>query len=182
MLHKKLPTHIRAEQLCRNAKPEGDTLSGIIYVRELGNFSEFAEQGDTPITLSLTFSMDDEGFCCIRGEMEVVIKLTCQRCLQPLQQAIKATILVSPVVSYAVAEHLPVHYEPLLMHNGEIMLTEWIAEELHLALPFVPLHETQCVSYINNKNNDNTSNEEVKQARSPFEGLRSIKKKSESDN
>ncbi len=59
--------------------------------------------------------------------------------------------MVSPVKSDKQAEQLPERYEPLLMSDGEINVSEWIAEEIHLALPLAPCHEPPCVSFSNDE-------------------------------
>lgn len=176
MLHKKLPTHIQVEQLCKTAPLEGTCLSGIIKISELiGLISEFADQGDTPVTISLLFSLDEDGLCCVKGEITVDLQLICQRCLQPMQQTIQSSVLVSPVSSNAAAAKLPSQYEPLLVTNGEVRLAEWIAEELHLALPLVPRHETQCVSYYTEENIKGDQDASTS-THSPFEELKRLKK------
>jgi uncharacterized protein len=54
-------------------------------------------------------------------------------------------IKVSPVKSLEQAKALPKDYEPLLVDEaGDIMLNEWIAEEIQLALPLVPRHDPPC--------------------------------------
>ena len=45
------------------------------------------------------------------------------------------------------AERLPAHYEPLWAPMGEINVAEWIAEEIHLALPLAPCHDPVCVDF-----------------------------------
>lgn len=96
------------------------------------------------VTVNLTFSMDLEGLCCIQGDLAVDLELICQRCLQPMMYPLRATISVSPVSSDKQAEQLPSRYEPLMVSGGEIEVAQWIAEEIHLALPLAPCHEPPC--------------------------------------
>lgn len=146
MLHNELPAQIQPEVLCQTAPIEGMRLSGKILLRQLANLSdEFKGQEDTPVSVSLIFSKDKEGYCCIDGEISVELQRQCQRCLQPMAQKIQSAICVSPVVNDKAATQLPPQYEPLLVNKGSISVAEWIAEELHLALPFVPRHDIQCV-------------------------------------
>lgn len=152
MLHDELPKQIRPEAICKTAPPEGTRLSGKILLRELPNISEeFADQGETPVCITLIFSRDSEGYCCIEGGISVEVWRKCQRCLEPVQERVETSICVSPVANYNEAGQLPPQYEPLLVHKGSITMAEWIAEELHLALPFVPRHSTECVSYNDNQ-------------------------------
>jgi uncharacterized protein len=148
MLLNELPLQIEPEKLCRDAPPEGRKLSGQILLSKLTNLAkELKAQKDKVVTVSLVFSIDNVGLCSIVGDMAVDLELICQRCLQPMLYQLCTEVRVSPVVSDTQAEHLPAHYEPLLVTNGEITLAEWIAEELHLALPLAPRHEPPCVSF-----------------------------------
>lgn len=140
----KLPNVIKPLLLCKSA---GADIAGQIKAADVLALSkELKQQALTPITCQLRFYVADDGFCTIEGEMVGDFELICQRCMQPMRYVLKAEILVSPVNSDSEAKQLPSRYDPLMMHNGEVNFAEWIAEELHLALPLVPRHETDCVS------------------------------------
>lgn len=148
MLLNKLPTTLNPQKLCQSAPVGGSPLSGKILLKNLPNLDEqLKSQGSTEVTVSLVFSMDSDGYCCIAGELAVDLVMICQRCMQPMDLPLRANFLVSPVVSDVQAQQLPSQYEPLLVTNGEIVVAQWIAEELYLALPFVPRHDTDCVSH-----------------------------------
>ncbi|MBS0287838.1 MAG: DUF177 domain-containing protein [Proteobacteria bacterium] len=148
MLHKELPIHLAPEKLCRHAPPEGTPLVGEIKLSDLTNLSkELKAKPDTVVTVNLLFSMDADGLCAITGELSADLEVICQRCLAPMIYPLRAEISVSPVVSDSQAENLPTRYEPLWVPTGEINVAEWIAEEIHLALPLAPSHEPPCVSF-----------------------------------
>lgn len=148
MLLNELPGIINPQKLCQSSPVGGLRVVGKILLSKLPNLDEELEkQVAAEVSVSIVFSMDSEGYCCIAGELAVDLLLTCQRCLQPMEQPIRATFLVSPVVSDAQAERLPSRYEPLMTINNEIVVAQWIAEELYLALPFVPRHDYECVSH-----------------------------------
>ncbi|MCS5711780.1 YceD family protein [Candidatus Berkiella aquae] len=148
MLINELPTTINPQKLCQSAPIGGSHMVGKISLGKLPNLDETLENQPTAqISVSVVFSMDSEGYCCIAGELSVDLSLICQRCMLPMIEPIRATFLVSPVVSDVQAEQLPARYEPLMVVNGEIVVTQWIAEELYLALPFVPRHDYECVSH-----------------------------------
>lgn len=148
MLLNELPAKLNPQKLCQTAPVGGLRLVGNIPLGKLPNLDEvLKEQAATEVAVSVVFSMDSEGYCCVAGELAVDLQLICQRCMQPMEQPIRATFLVSPVVSDAQADRLPSRYEPLLVTDGEIVVAQWIAEELYLALPFVPRHDFKCVSH-----------------------------------
>lgn len=145
MLPNKLPRTIYPINLCRNAPTGGNRLVGEIFISELKALSpEFKSQPHETVSVDLTFSLDKEGYCCITGEITTRLALICQRCLQPMVFELKSEVLVSPIASDEEAKQLPERYEPLLVLEGEVTLAEWIAEELHLALPLVPRHDDPC--------------------------------------
>jgi uncharacterized protein len=145
MLHNKLPSIIQPERMCREAPLEGTKLNGQIRLCDLPNLSkDILSPKETLLTVELIFSIDNEGLCSIKGEISTDVELICQRCLKPMIYPIRAEISVSPVVSDQQAEQLNVQYEPLLTNQGEISMAEWIAEELHLALPLAPRHDPSC--------------------------------------
>jgi uncharacterized protein len=148
MLLNKLPATLNPQKLCQSAPIGGSPLSGKILIGNLPNLDEqLKTQGATEVAVSIVFSMDSEGYCSVAGELAVDLVMICQRCMQPMDLPLRANFLVSPVVSDVQAQQLPARYEPLLVTDGEIVVAQWIAEELYLALPFVPRHDTDCVSH-----------------------------------
>lgn len=141
----KLPACIMPLKLCQNAPQEGTQLSGYLFLKELARISEFQVQEETRVYAHFRFWKDAGGYSVVSGEMSVTLCLTCQRCLQPMDQEVRSAFSVSPVFSDEQAKQLPSQYEPLLVKEGEVDLREWMAEELYLALPFAPCHETLCV-------------------------------------
>lgn len=175
MLPDKLPLTIKPEQLCKTAPVEGYLLAGELFFSELNSFSaELPQSSDARVRIALTFMQDENGLCCVRGELSANLSMTCQRCLKPMVVPVDAQILVSPVISDLQASQLPDYYEPLMVAEGEIRLAEWIAEELHLALPFVPLHDTPCMSHpAEDLNRKEEEGEVIKD--SPFKKLKILK-------
>ena len=68
--------------------------------------------------------------------------LQCQRCMQALEFPIDSTTRVGLIFSEADAAEVPEELEPVLAREGRISAGELVEEELLLALPIVPLHET----------------------------------------
>ena len=147
MLHKELPKKIDPIYLCRQAPKEGTWLQGRVKLATLANLpDELRSQSNTLIELRLHFTRDENGLGVIKGIIAVEVQLSCQRCLEPMPHQINSSILVSPVTSDSEAKRLPAHYDPLLISDDRLDLSDWIAEELYLALPFVPRHDYMCVS------------------------------------
>jgi len=151
----KLPLNFKPEELCKRASAAGVVFEGEMGVEKLLELNnEFKKHSLTPVHYHLRFYLDGEGRAVIEGEMAGDFELVCQRCLQPMSYTVKASVSVSPIASDAQAKQLPAHYEPLLMTNGEVNFAQWIAEELHLALPLVARHDTACLSHDSYIQND----------------------------
>lgn len=68
--------------------------------------------------------------------------LQCQRCMQAMELSVDSTTRVGLIFSEAEAAEVPEDLEPVLAREGRISAGELVEEELLLALPIVPLHET----------------------------------------
>lgn len=136
---------IKPSVLCKTSADGVDRV-GECPFDVLKNLSlELRKQGVGSVHYRLHFYQDSDNIMVVEGEIWADFEWNCQRCLQSMIARVTANVLVSPVSSYAEANRLPTQYEPLLMDSGEVNLWEWIAEELHLALPLVARHETPCV-------------------------------------
>ena len=82
----------------------------------------------------------------LRADAEVV--LTCQRCLEPLRQAVRVDQRLRFVATEAQAEELDeqLEDEDVLALPARLDLIELLEDELILALPIVPRHENCPVS------------------------------------
>jgi len=91
----------------------------------------------------------EEGIAVAELSMTGSAKLRCQRCLQPLEFAVKAHVRIGLASTEAATEagRMPADLEPMLAPGGRISIGELITEELLLSLPLVPLHGqgAQCV-------------------------------------
>lgn len=179
MLPNELPEIINPLNYCRKIRQEA-TLSGKISVSRLANFG-LAQPQDRSFDMRLTFSIDEKGFCKIEGVIQGALTLTCQRCLQAFEYQFKQPICVSPVASLDEARHLPDCYEPLLLDGEVVHLSEWVAEEIHLALPITPKHEEDCQRVYHKP--DPSDQQTVQAAKSeervfPFKDLKRVLSKS----
>lgn len=144
MLPNELPEIINPLKLCQDNQ-KGRVLTAKVLVSGLTGLElENAQPADSVLTVELQFAVDAEGIQTIEGHFFGSLVLTCQRCLEAFDYKISQDICVSPVVSVEAAKKLPEQYEPLLLNNESICLSDWIAEELHLALPITPRHTHQC--------------------------------------
>lgn len=151
MLLSEVPDPIPIVKLCKTAPAAGLVWQGRLPLGKITGLSEeILSKETTEVAVSLRFFVDQAGYCCVEGKLEADLGFICQRCLAPMSYPLEARFLVSPITKESQIDNLPEEYEPLWAPSQEIKLMEWIAEELNLALPLVPRHEDECVSFIAN--------------------------------
>ena len=98
--------------------------------------------GDGEASVDLHSKLDPGGQRIISGRIDARVSLSCQRCLEPMIFEAHAEPLLAWVKSEDEAAALPEEYEPLLAPDGRVVLADLVADELLLALPLAPRHET----------------------------------------
>jgi uncharacterized protein len=78
----------------------------------------------------------------LEGAVRARAWLVCQRCLKEFEAALESPVRVAFVARDAEAGRVPDEYDAVTAPGGRIQLTEFVEEELMLALPLVPMHAT----------------------------------------
>lgn len=138
-----LPQHIDVQKWA-------DREAVIEQINPLGNFPRLLQgavddKGD--VTVNVRLHRDEQGLFVVEGRMATTIKLTCQRCLEPVATPIEADVQLWLLRDEDQADRLPDDADYLVLdENGGIDLAEALEDELILALPLVPAHES-CDAY-----------------------------------
>lgn len=82
----------------------------------------------------------------VEGKLHSILPLTCQRCLKPMQWTLTHEVALIIVNEGQIPVDAPTDYEVLELSSEEISLTEWVEDELLLALPIIP-HHAQCPTH-----------------------------------
>ena len=93
-----------------------------------------------PLRVDIRFSLDEFYRPCVRGQVEMMLPMICQRCLQPFMQQLRIPIhliLTKENDDRPYAEEL----ELLPIGEGELTWIELLEDDLLLALPMVPKHD-----------------------------------------
>ncbi len=175
MFDERLPVHIDPLRMAET----GRLLDGSYSLAEMGRLGDSLRDSSGKVAVSLEFGIDAEGIRYMKGRLQSVLTLECQRCLQAMQSPIDAEFALGLVRSNEAAERLPSHYEPLLVEGDALFLRDVIEDELLLALPLVAMHdESQCID-VNAQateaaqRDDNDRGEEKKA--NPFAALAALK-------
>lgn len=82
------------------------------------------------------------GFTVAALDVAGSVQLECQRCLSPMRQAVQSHADVALVAAETAADKAPPGFEPVRAPEGRVRVRDLVEEELLLALPIVPLHDT----------------------------------------
>ena len=88
----------------------------------------------------LRFDRDLQGIRFIAGRVAARLRMTCQRCLEPMEVRVERELMLGLVRTESEAERLPAEYEPLLVGSAPLAIAEAVEDELILGLPLVALH------------------------------------------
>lgn len=147
------------------------TLAGQVVVADMLRVSKLlaGDRSQGELSYKVVFSTDADKLCVLTGELEGVVSLCCQRCLQPFTYAVHCDFIDSPVASDAEAKQLPDMYEAVNIQDGKVDILEILEDELILALPQVPMHlESECTAAV-------AVEDEVQEVNHPFQVLRTLK-------
>ncbi len=104
----------------------------------------------------------------IDGEASATVRVTCQRCLEPMSVALDARIRLAVDAD---EDQLPDDREAVMSDNGDLSPLALVEDELILALPIVPMHaEGECSVRL-------AENPAPAERESPFAVLQQLKKR-----
>lgn len=94
----------------------------------------------------IQFGRDSAGLAIATGKVTAVLRLQCQRCLDPVEYSVNSEFVLGVVASLEQARTLPEDYEPLIADQGHVSLTELVEDEILLALPAIAMHTHECAA------------------------------------
>ena len=125
----------------------GKRISGSYPLASLPRLSECLTDTRGEASFSLEFFRDEQHRAGLRGIVEAVLIVQCQRCLEAMPWSVRSDVALAFVEGLDEAERLPDALDPVLVENGRVELRDLIEDELLLALPQVAMHPTgTCVS------------------------------------
>jgi len=151
---------------------------------ELPRLNDMAGGADDEATLAARFHLLDS-HAAIAGRVAAVLRLTCQRCLQPVDVAIDDEFHIALVASEAELAALPDVQDAAIVDASKLDLAWFAEEQMLLALPLVPLHSRLEVCGRQATRNEATESiadvdvrgAEVAKKQLPFANLRDLLKK-----
>ncbi len=144
---------------------------GVLPLSKMARMQDVLLHKDGEVTFELKFGKDGK-YAVVTGMVEADLVLQCQCCMGPIPWSVRDSVSLAVVASIDEANLLPDSYEPLLLEQGKIPLSDIVQEELLLAVPTIPQHEQCEVSVAK----DNKPKPEVSGRPNPFAVLAKLKK------
>ncbi|MES9859325.1 MAG: YceD family protein [Candidatus Thiodiazotropha sp. LLP2] len=117
-------------------------ISGRLPFEAFSRLRECLMEADGEVLFDLDFSRDERRYARLDGHIQAELALECQRCLGTLKFPVDREFSVVFVQGLNEAERLPDNLEPCLVEEGVVDFRELVEDELLLALPQVPMHDT----------------------------------------
>jgi uncharacterized protein len=122
---------------------KGTVYSGSIDVSELERLQDFLQDKRGQSQVEIKFGRDEQGIPLLSGHCQAQVRMTCQRCMNPVEVELSTDFELGIAFSDEQAKHLPKQYEPVIAERNDIELLPVIEDELILSLPMYAYH-TEC--------------------------------------
>lgn len=127
------------------------------------------------IVIKLGFERDERRAVTIHSELEVEVKMVCQRCLELVALPIRSECHYAVVKEGADTQSLPKGYDVLEVGEDPLDLLTLVEDELLLALPIVPAHAPEECQQPAGAVESEPSKDEVSRS-NPFSVLAQLKR------
>lgn len=144
-----LPEHIEPVGLA----DAGRSFRGQLAVSGFHRLAGLLADRNGNLQVQIELRRDDRCIRVLRGRVEGQIRLTCQRCLEPLEYPLDLAFSLGIVSGEDELAQLPDGYEPLLVDGEPLLTSAVIEDEILLAVPAVPVHRDgeRCDSGYRNR-------------------------------
>ncbi|MTZ12438.1 metal-binding protein [Pseudomonas sp. JL972] len=171
MLKGPIPPHIDPRKLADRAA----SLQGELNLSQLQRLAESLEDDQGVVRASFAFGRDEQRTVVIHSQLDVDVKMICQRCLEPVVLPIHSECDYAVVNEGASSQHLPKGYDVLEVGEDPLDLLALVEDELLLALPIVPLHDPEICQPPVGPDEPEPSEDEVTRS-NPFSVLAQLKR------
>ena len=134
-----IPPHVDPRKLA----DRGITLEGEMPLASFERLCDSLEDNSGKVRAKLVFERGERRAVSIHSELEVEVKMVCQRCLELVTLPIHSECSYAVVKEGANTQSLPKGYDVLELGEDPLDLHALIEEELLLALPIVPAHHPE---------------------------------------
>lgn len=137
-MHKdNLPLRIDPFRFAENAH----SLRGSLQLKDMPRLCESLSSHEGNVDVDILFGIDEQDIKFAKGMLSTRLMLQCQRCLEPFEYVINGNFMSGIVHTDEEADQLPERYDPLIVKDNALLISDMIEEELLVSLPIVPMHE-----------------------------------------
>ncbi len=119
-----------------------EEISGVLDINGMQGLHGLLCNDAASIQFELHFDKDEQNRIRISGRYSTSLSMECRRCLQPVGVDIAGSVNVVLLASEDEVAELPRKLEPLIMTGRKLSLHRFFEDELLLALPLAPSHNT----------------------------------------
>lgn len=168
----RLPAQIAPYKLAR----QGQILKGVLPLDGMKRLHGALASSNGQVEVDLEFGRDEQGTYFAVGSLKASVEMVCQRCMTAMPVEVAAEIKLGFCGSDEMAQRIPERYEPCLVEEEPVALTDLIEDELILALPLVALHpEQSCQPWLEENQVEAAEQEVTEERKNPFAVLEGLK-------
>lgn len=171
MLNGPIPTHVDPRKMADRSA----TLQGELLLASLERLCDPLSDDAGRVTVRLSFERDEQRTVVIHSELDVEVKMVCQRCLELVALPIHSECTYAVVKEGADSQSLPKGYDVLEVGEDPLDLLTLVEDELLLALPIVPAHDPEECQQPAGLDEPEPSEDEVPRS-NPFSVLAQLKR------
>ena len=134
-----IPPHVDPRKLA----DRGATLEGELLLADLPRLCDPLADNHGSVRAKFFFERDERNAVVIHSELEVEVKMICQRCLELVALPIQSACDYAVVKEGANTQSVPKGYDVLELGEDPLDLLALVEDELLLALPIVPAHDPE---------------------------------------
>ncbi|HEB58325.1 MAG TPA: DNA-binding protein [Gammaproteobacteria bacterium] len=118
----------------------GKTFSGDLTAKELGRLLPLLANGEGTVHYHLAFYRDAEGRAVARVQLDAQLALICQRCMRAMPFTLAVDTRLAFFTHEVEVKGAEAQYEPVIVAEDTLSLTDTLEDEILLGLPQVAMH------------------------------------------
>ncbi len=166
-----IPPHVDPRKLA----DRGATLEGDLLLADLPRLCDPLADNQGEVRAKFVFERDERNAVVIHSELDVEVKMVCQRCLELVALPIHSECDYAVVKEGANTQSVPQGYDVLELGEDPLDLLALVEDELLLALPIVPAHDPKDCQQPAGLDEPEPSEDEVTRS-NPFSVLAQLKR------
>ena len=147
------------------------TLEGVMPLAKLERLSDVLSDNSGDLTAELHFT-SGTGYLGVYGKVEATLELQCQRCLQPMKQAVSGNFKFGLMTDEKYIDKVPADAEPYLLEGDEQSVVDILEDELLLSIPMATTHQEECSPFLRQQDEERRLEKEKSH---PFAALKDLK-------